>query len=128
VEQFYFLANAWLERAIAGAKTAKGKGRITKWWGRDDWAELRKLDAWGRAFLLCKRFREELGYKSAKPWPIYEKASGGKIMYFMIHATDHPEAPKLMARAYNRAVHAPEPLEQLTLDALLKEAPDETVH
>jgi three-Cys-motif partner protein len=32
IEQFYFLANSWLERAIAGAKTSNGKARITKWW------------------------------------------------------------------------------------------------
>lgn len=26
-------------------------------------------------------------------------------MYYMIHATDHPEAPKLMSRAYNSTVN-----------------------
>lgn len=33
----------------------------------------------------------------------------------MIHATDHQEAPKLMARAYNRALEIPESPEQLKL-------------
>ena len=28
------------------------------------------------------------------------------IVYFMIHATEHSEAPKLMARAYNNAVES----------------------
>ena len=37
-------------------------------------------------------------------------------MYYMIHATDHEEAPKLMYRAYCRAVDPPEPVEQLELD------------
>ena len=36
-------------------------------------------------------------------------------MYYMIHATDHPEAPKLMERAYNKAVQTKEPLDQLQL-------------
>jgi hypothetical protein len=38
-------------------------------------------------------------------------------MYYMIHATDHPEAPTLMRRAYENAVQAPEPVDQLALDA-----------
>jgi hypothetical protein len=37
-------------------------------------------------------------------------------MYYMIHATDHPQAPKLMVRAYNTAVLPPEPEEQLLLE------------
>ena len=57
--------------------------------------------------------RSEFGYKSVKAWPIYERADGGNTMYYMIHATDHPEAPKLMSRAYRRAVHPLEPLEDL---------------
>ena len=36
-------------------------------------------------------------------------------MYYMIHATDHPEAPKLMRRAYSRAVDPLEPIEQFKL-------------
>jgi len=45
-------------------------------------------------------------------------------MYFMIHAGDHPKAPKFMTRAYRRAVLPLEPIEQLNLD-LFKES-DET--
>jgi hypothetical protein len=36
-------------------------------------------------------------------------------MYYMIHATDHPEAPKLMSRAYRNTVSPLEPIEQLDL-------------
>ena len=122
IELFYFLANSWLERAIAGVKTKKTETKVQAWWGRPDWKALRTLSSVERADLVCKRLREELGYKSAKAWPIYEREDGGKIMYFMVHATDHPEAPKLMARAYNRAVMAPEPIEQLTLESLLSGA------
>jgi hypothetical protein len=37
-------------------------------------------------------------------------------MYYMIHATDHPEAPKLMERVYNKALQVKEPLDQLQLE------------
>ena len=36
-------------------------------------------------------------------------------MYYMIHATDHPEAPALMNRAYHKAVTPIEPAEQMAL-------------
>jgi hypothetical protein len=57
----------------------------------------------------------ELGYASVTPWPIYERKGGNRIMYYMIHATDHPEAPKLMRRAYVRAVDPLEPIKQMQL-------------
>jgi hypothetical protein len=60
--------------------------------------------------------KKELGYKSVKAWPIYERENGGAIMYYLIHATDHPEAPKFMSRAYRHAVYPLEPLEQLKLE------------
>jgi hypothetical protein len=47
------------------------------------------------------------------PWPIYERQSGGRIMYYMIHATDHTEAPILMSRAYANAVKPLENEEQM---------------
>jgi hypothetical protein len=37
-------------------------------------------------------------------------------MYHMIHATDHPEAPRLMNRAYFNATKAREPLQKLQLE------------
>jgi hypothetical protein len=37
----------------------------------------------------------------------------------MIHATDHAEAPKLMARAYNEAVQPTHVAEQLSLGLVL---------
>ena len=46
-------------------------------------------------------------------------------MYHMIHATDHPEAPKLMARAYKKATGSVV-YEQLNLDHLLRDrSPDD---
>lgn len=57
-----------------------------------------------RAEVVCERFRRELGYRRALAWPIYSKAEGGRIHDHMIHASDHEEAPKLMYRAYHKAV------------------------
>jgi hypothetical protein len=64
---------------------------------------------------VCSRFKDELGYAYVTPFPIFEKQDRGRIMYYMIHATDHPAAPKLMAHAYNTAVQPPEPESQLLL-------------
>ena len=43
---------------------------------------------------------------------IHWKKEGGRIMYRMIHASDHEEAPKLMERAYRSTVNFTEPKEQ----------------
>lgn len=72
-----------------------------------------------------KRLKQEFGYKSVKAWPIFERENGGAIMYYRIHATDHPEGPKFMSRAYRRAVLPSEPIEQLKLTGILDE-PDDT--
>lgn len=115
IEIFYFLANAWLNRSAANMKdTAK----LHAWWGRSDWGEILKKSGWDRALVLESRFRDELGYRYANAHPIYNRIGGRKIMYFMIHATDHPAAALLMRRAYNRAV---EPLPtQRQIDLLVK--------
>jgi hypothetical protein len=55
-------------------------------------------------------------FSGAQQWPIYEKKEGGAVMYYMIHATDHPLAPGLMARAYKKAVYPREPVEQLQME------------
>jgi len=41
---------------------------------------------------------------------------GGVVMYYMIHATDHPHGPALMSRAYRSTVLPLEPPEQLKLE------------
>ena len=63
----------------------------------------RTLRSVERAIALCKRFRDELGYAYAVPFAIHEKGAGSRTMYYMIHASDHPAAAGLMARAYLRA-------------------------
>jgi hypothetical protein len=89
---------------------------LRDWWGREDWRALR---AWSEEKILnelVSRFKVELGYTSVQPWPIFDRRHGGGVMYYMIHATDHPEAPALMSRAYARAVQPKETVEQLQLE------------
>lgn len=114
VEIFYFFPVKWLDRALSALQD---EAKLGRWWGRDDWEELRSVRMADRVFLLVERFRDELGYASAKPWPIYERQDGGAVMYYMVHATDHPDAPGLMSRAYRKAVTSREEGEQLRLFA-----------
>lgn len=109
IEQFYFLANGWFDRAIAGL----GNDRGSLWWGRSDWKELRDLSGPQRAQLMAERFVDELGYEHAVPWPIYDRKDGGRIAYYMIHATDHPAAVRLMTAAYEKRIPPPEETMQM---------------
>jgi three-Cys-motif partner protein len=113
IELFYFLANHWLARALAGSKHPS---KLDAWWGRADWRQLQGLRGVERAYLLAGRFRTELGYGAADPYAIYESVDGGRVMYYMIHATDHPAAPGLMSRAYRKSVQPKEPPEQVKLE------------
>ncbi len=101
IELFYFLAVRWLRRALAAVQN---HSLLQQWWGRDDWAVLRNATTDWIKGEFVKRFKDELGYRSVLAWPIYKQEGSKLIVYFMIHATDHSEAPKLMARAYNNAV------------------------
>ena len=100
IELFYFLGTGWLDRSL---KATRDEERVLRWWGRDDWKCLFSSSSWDRATIFCDRFKNELGYAYANPWPIYSKDTGGRVMYYMIHATDHEAAPLLMNRAYLRA-------------------------
>jgi three-Cys-motif partner protein len=113
IELFYFLPNSWLPRAVSRTKNIE---RLRLWWGRDDYSTFLRLPQEMRSDTVCQRFRQDLGYAHVVPFPIFEKRRGRRIMYYMIHATDHPQAPKLMVRAYNTAVLPPEPEEQLLLE------------
>jgi three-Cys-motif partner protein len=115
IELFYFLANGWLERALSGQKDLD---RLARWWGRDDWTRLGEMSRDERRDAIVERLKSEFGYKSVKPWPIYERQDGGAVMYYMIHATDHPQGPVQMSRAYRNTFLPLEPPEQLELDLL----------
>lgn len=113
IEIFYFLAVSWLPRALSAVKNDK---LLRDWWGRDDWGQLKTTGVDEIKEMIMGRFKAELGYKSVMAWPIFDRRGGDLVVYYMIHATDHPEAPKLMARAYNRAVQPKHVAEQLALD------------
>lgn len=100
IELFYFVATGWLHRALAALHDTSA---VVEWWGGEDWKQLKQISSFECANRFCDRFVGELGYKYAHAWPIYERKEGRRVMYFMVHATDHEEAPKLMYRAYKAA-------------------------
>jgi len=102
IELFYFLPNGWFNRAFSAVKDTH---ILQAWWGRQDWRKLGEMRAWDREEAFMERFRKDLEYKYVVSWPIFDRPKGKRrVMYFMIHATDHPVAPKLMERAYTKAV------------------------
>ena len=102
IEVFYFLATGWFDRALAATHKPDGVARAERWWGREDWRSLRGLHSLERAHLVARRFKDELGYRYVHPYPVHDAKRGGRTMYHMIHATDHPEASPLMLRAYRK--------------------------
>ncbi len=113
IELFYFLANGWLERALSGQKDTD---KLARWWGQDDWADLRSMSRDQRRDSIVHRLKADYRYQSVKAYPIFKENSGGAIMYYMIHATDHPEGPVQMARAYRNTVRPDDPFEDRQLD------------
>ena len=103
-ELFYFLAQGWLNRALLTRTRDDSIQKTTDWWGSEDWRTLVDLSPLDRAVKFADRFQEQLGYRYATPWPIYESKGGSQIMFHMIHATDHERAPSLMRRAYEWSV------------------------
>jgi three-Cys-motif partner protein len=112
IELFYFLANGWFERAVCAQKDLD---KLARWWGRNDWKDLRKMSRDQRRDLVVERMQTELGYEHVIPWSIFKRNTGGAVMYFMIHATDHPEAPVQMSRAYRNTVLPLETVDQLEM-------------
>jgi three-Cys-motif partner protein len=116
IELFYFLDTAWLHRPLSGL-TIDSDERMSRWWGRPDWQALKNLSGQSIAQMVVCRFKEELRYRYANAFPLFEEEDGErKALYQMIHASDHREAPRLMARAYRNAVNAEEPPEQLEIE------------
>ncbi len=97
IELFYFLAERWLMRSVYSLNSSR---KLDDWWGRSDHGSFLRLPSFHRALELAGRFEDELGYAYAKPYSIHEKGPRSRTMYYMIHATDHPRAPRLMSDAY----------------------------
>lgn len=114
IELFYFLPVGWLARSMSALKTDE---QLITWWGRDDVSLLKAAKSiHDVAKLFTDRFSRELGYASVIAWPIYDRSEAGRVMYFMIHAADHEEAPKLMNRAYRQATGSMEPMAHLQME------------
>ncbi len=123
IEQFYFFGLKWAKRSLSGV--TKNFSTIERWWGRSDYMDLKQLAPEQISESFVDRFRTELGYKHVQPYPIFKRIGTSEVMYHMIHASDHDEAPKLMNRAYRRAVRDwKKPAEQLTLIDLTKTRTD----
>lgn len=114
IEIFYFLATGWVDRALRGF--SRNPHIPERWWGRKDWRKLVSMNGHSRAQLFCDRFKSELGYAHADAYPIFKRGASGRVMFHMIHASDHPEAPVLMQRAYRNVTKAPESTEQLNME------------
>jgi len=113
IELFYFFPEGWINRSISELKIEKEK-KLEKWWGNSSWKDLLKWTGASRAKFVCDRFKSDLKYKHVYPFPIYERSQqGGRVMYYMVHASDHDEAPVLMSRAYGKALETKESLDQL---------------
>ena len=125
IEIFYFLAQAWIDRAIKAWQSDQ-KQRCLKWWGREDINNFLRLKSHKRGRYFAARFKSELGYRFAFPYPIQKKGEQGVIMFWMIHASDHEKAPDLMNRAYRKigaggGLHEPIVQEKFEFD---REAPE----
>jgi hypothetical protein len=64
---------------------------LLKWWGNDDWKILARKPCFERGVMLAERFKKEFGYNYSYAFPIYQRdgVDAGKIMFWMIHASDH---------------------------------------
>jgi three-Cys-motif partner protein len=114
IELFYFFGSGWVKRALKGV--TRNREIVENWWGRNDHSELKNKTREEISQLLVQRFREELGYRHVTPYPIFKREQNNIVMYEMLHATDHNDAPELMNRAYRQAVRSSQKLaEQMLL-------------
>lgn len=100
IEILYFLAIGWLHRSLTQSRRPERLAEIDRWWGGGDWRNLTGKTQVEMCRVFCGRFQQELGYKYTNWWPVFLKEETRKKAFALIHATDHPEAPKLMRRAF----------------------------
>ena len=109
IELLYFLGVGWLHRSLSGIRNVD---KALKWWGQPNWRDLARMTSLAIAELVRQRFQDELNYKFVAAYPIFDRNEGNKIMYYMIHGSDHDEAPALMVRAHHNAVRARPPIQE----------------
>lgn len=99
IEILYFLGVGWIHRAFSGIKHEE---KMEAWWGNPGWRDLKAKSSLEIAEIVRSRMQAELGYQFSAAYPIYDKDN--RVMYYMIHVSDHDEAPALMVRAHTKAV------------------------
>lgn len=97
IELFYFLMAGWKNRSL---KNKRDDCEIKAWWGNEHYFDSITARPDRLAELFRDRFRNELGYRYCMAFPIFGRDR--RTEYWMIHATDHPEAIDLMRRSYKR--------------------------
>lgn len=100
IEMLYFLGIGWLLRSLKTSKSTERLAEIDLWWGGESWRDITSMSQLQISELMASRFQKELGYRFANVWPVYLSEDGQKVPFVLIHASDHPEAPLLMRRAY----------------------------
>ncbi len=100
IELLYFLGTSWLHRSLATSEKAETLAKIERWWGGEGWKSLLNLKQVEIVKVMADRFSGELGYRYVKAYPITLEEDGSKVAFHLIHASDHPDAPHLMDRAY----------------------------
>jgi len=100
IEQLYFLGVSWLHRSLTQSKTPDRLSELDQWWGSRGWERLRDMTQIELSETVAHRFKTELGYAHTNWWPIYLKEGSRRTAFTLIHASDHPEAPKLMRRSF----------------------------
>ena len=114
IEIFYFVPTGWLARSISALENSAST--MARWWGNENWTCLKGMRGNEVAESFRQRFLQEFNYRFVYSWPIYKQQGSNRIMYYMVHATDHKDAPKLMYRAYRKAANRSEPAQQLNLE------------
>jgi three-Cys-motif partner protein len=111
IELFYFLMASWKDRSLKN-RSEKRDADLQAWWGRGDFECLFEAKHMVMQERFVERFQNELGYRYVRSYPIADRhagCEGGAIHYYMIHASDHPEAPKFMMRSYNKVANGYNP-------------------
>lgn len=107
IELLYFFPSGWITRTLKSTTTPEGIRDINLWWGRETWAEeLLGRNQLQQTEIMQERFSKELGYPYVRSFPIFRDKNDQRRLYYLIHASAHPEANKLMQRAYSKIVGA----------------------
>ncbi|MBR9841174.1 MAG: three-Cys-motif partner protein TcmP [Rhodobacteraceae bacterium] len=104
IEQLYFFPTSWIHRSIKTSIRPERLSEIDNWWGGDGWRKLADISQTEAVKCMAQRFVDELGYPYVNFHPIFQDDKGKKTAFHLIHASSHPDAPKLMSRAYVKIV------------------------